>query len=75
MLIIMAGRGGRGSALLKALEEPARKPGAATASQPTASGDHDTPQVTIGCLGVNMPLCRVGLNFFWSSPSILWNSC
>ena len=49
MLIIMAGRGGRGSALLKALEEPARKPGAATASQPTASGDHDTPQVTIGC--------------------------
>lgn len=42
----MAGRGGRGSALLKALEEPIRKPGAATAplpSQPESSGDRNVP--------------------------------
>lgn len=40
----MAGRGGRGSALLKALEEPARKPGTTTTSQASASGDHNVPQ-------------------------------
>lgn len=41
----MAGRGGRGSALLKALEEPVRKPGAA--GGPGASGDHNAPTVKV----------------------------
>ena len=34
----MAGRGGRGSALLKALEEPVRKPGAAGVTAPGPAG-------------------------------------
>ncbi|XP_067935412.1 piwi-like protein Ago3 isoform X2 [Watersipora subatra] len=40
----MAGRGGRGSALLRALEEPARKPGVTATQQPGPSGDHTTQQ-------------------------------
>ena len=35
----MAGRGGRGSALLKALEEPVRKPGAVGVTAPGPAGD------------------------------------